>query len=378
MERGSLRGIALFRWGAWAWMATVVVLNRDDLEHPWIAWSLVAAALAVTTAATVTARTDPYRLLSPPAILVELVLGATLQFAGGWAYRADPFSSSHALGSAWPLAGVFTAGVRMGALPAAISGALLGVARVLQPVTAGTPLADVDRSQWFSVASTVILYTLAGAIGGHVTKLLDRYARDVSSARARAEVARTLHDGVLQTLTIIERRTDDPQLARLAREQERDLRAWLFDDPLGAGSAAGAENESHHLGPMLLSAAARFESTFGGRVDVVLAPDLPSVRAASGDALAGAVGEALINAGKHARATTLTIYAEPADPAGLGGSTGIVCSIRDDGDGFDTAATIEGVGLARSIRGRVEDAGGRVEIDSRVGGGTEVRVWLPA
>jgi len=369
-----LRGIALFRWGAWAWMATVVVLNRDDLRRPWVAWLLVAAALAVTVAATVTVRSDPHRLLSTPAILGELALGCALQFAGGLAYGADPFSSAHSLGSAWPLAGVFTAGSRMGALPAALAGSALGIARVFQPIAAGTPLADVERSQWFSVASTVILYTLAGGVGGHVTKLLDRYERDIGAARARDEVARTLHDGVLQTLLIIERRADNPQLARLAREQERDLRAYLFggslfDDVPSAPHRGGVSD----LGPSLWAAAARFEDSFTGRVDVVLAPDLPRCKAPIGDALVGAVGEALTNAGKHAHAAHVTIYVEPADDG-----NGIACSVRDDGSGFDVGTTREGVGLSQSIRGRLAEVGGSVEIESRAGAGTEVRLWLPS
>ena len=90
------------------------------------------------------------------------------------------------------------------------------------------------------------------------------------------------------------------------------------------------------------------------------------------EALTGAVGEALTNAGKHGRASRVTVFTEP-DDAGAG----VVCSVHDDGRGFDVAQAREGVGLSRSIRGRMEEVGGRVEIDSRPGSGTEVRLWLP-
>ncbi len=89
-------------------------------------------------------------------------------------------------------------------------------------------------------------------------------------------------------------------------------------------------------------------------------------------ALTGAAGEALVNAGKHGRASKVQVYVEPEE----GG--GVFCSVKDDGVGFDPASTVEGVGLSRSIRGRVTDAGGRVEIVSAPGDGTEVLLWLPS
>ena len=54
-------------------------------------------------------------------------------------------------------------------------------------------------------------------------------------AQERAEVAAHVHDSVLHTLTLIQRNAEDPrEVARLARAQERELRAWLYR-PEGTG-----------------------------------------------------------------------------------------------------------------------------------------------
>jgi signal transduction histidine kinase len=89
-------------------------------------------------------------------------------------------------------------------------------------------------------------------------------------------------------------------------------------------------------------------------------------------AVAGAVGEALTNAAKHGDAGHATIYAEAGDDGGL------FCSVKDDGHGFDPATTPEGVGLSRSIRGRLADVGGTASVDSRPGRGAEVVLRVPS
>ena len=49
-------------------------------------------------------------------------------------------------------------------------------------------------------------------------------------AEERSQMAAHVHDSVLQTLALIQRSADDPQnVVRLARAQERELRAWLFE-----------------------------------------------------------------------------------------------------------------------------------------------------
>jgi len=177
-------------------------------------------------------------------------------------------------------------------------------------------------------------------------------------------VAVKLHDGVLQTLAVIQRRSDDPELVDLAHEQDRDLRDYL----------AGSRSAQPGLTASLRNAAALYERRHGARAEVVIADDIVEPDPDVIEAVAGAVGEALANAGKHSGAERVVVYAEPDDGPG---ATGLFVSVKDNGIGFDVDAVNERIGMRDSIRSRIESIGGRVEISSRPGRGTEVRLWAP-
>ena len=77
-------------------------------------------------------------------------------------------------------------------------------------------------------------------------------------SQERAELAAHLHDSVLQTLALMQKRADDPrEVAALARAQERELRAWLAGRSPAEGErslaaaleAAAADVEQRHASP---------------------------------------------------------------------------------------------------------------------------------
>jgi signal transduction histidine kinase len=363
MERSVVRGLAVFRWAAWAWMALVLLLGRNQLRpgRELAAVALVGAALAVTVLTTTLLRVRPAQLLHPAVVLTELAVGVGLLVGDGIVYEeGHVFSTQQSLGVAWPLFGVLSAGVAFGAVGGAVAGTAVGLARLAGTLSNGVALDEITGGRVASHVTTTLVHALAGAMIGYVVGLLRRAEREVSTARAREEIARTLHDGVLQTLAVVERRATDPDLARLAREQERELREWL----LGSVPA-----QATGLAPALRQAAARFEDAYGGRAEVLVPDDLPPLGNEATAALAGAVGEALTNAGKHGSAERVTVYVEPEDD-------GVFCSVKDDGCGFDPASTPEGMGMRQSIRARMTEVGGRVEISAAPGRGAEVRLWL--
>lgn len=372
LVRSLLGGVAAFRWVAWAWLAVVLVVTRGELARGALAVALASAALAVTVVLTLMLGRGPGRLLSPGFITAELAVAIALSLGDGLAYDA-PHPQS--LGSAWPLAGILTAGIAWAGRGGAIAGAAVGLARLGGTLLSATgPGEDTP----ISALSTIVLYALAGGAAGFATVRLREAERRISIAQAREEVARTLHDGVLQTLAVVQRRAGDPSLARLAREQERELREYLFD----VGPAGGGD-----LGTRLRAVAARFEDRFDGRATVVVDPDVATPAPLVVDALVGAVSEALANAGKHGHATRVTVYVGPgqdAHPAvrdGVGDrrdlGRGLACSVKDDGVGFEPGDVVEGVGVTRSMRARIDEVGGHLVIDANPGHGTEVRLWVP-
>jgi signal transduction histidine kinase len=177
-------------------------------------------------------------------------------------------------------------------------------------------------------------------------------------SQERAEVAAHLHDSVLQTLALMQKRIDDPrEIAALARRQERELRAWL-----NGRRATGEET----VALALESAAAEVEEAHGVPIEVVAVGDAPLDEQAR--ALVAAAREAMVNAVKFAGPAAL--YAEVD-------AERIEVFVRDRGPGFDPAAVpADRRGLSESIVGRMERHGGRAVVHTAPGAGTEVELVM--
>lgn len=361
MEKAVLRGLAAFRWVAWVWLVAMLVVGRHNLARPEIALAAATAALAMCAWANSLLHARPSVLLDRSVVVVEVLLGASLLFLDGVVAEHDTlFTTRQSLGSAFPFTGILSAGIAGGPVAGVAAALFFGLARVGGVLVNGAAISDTGRV--LSLLNMTVFYALTGGVAGYLVRRLLRDEEELATANARAEMARTLHDGVLQTLALVARRVDDPALARMARETERDLRDFLV------GTKVGPNDDD--VETTLRQLAAQCEDRFGPRVTVVVADDLPTLPPVTRSVLVGAVTEALNNAGKHAAATTVNVYVEPQDD-------GVFCSVRDDGEGFDLNATTDGMGLRESIRARVDAAGGTTTVKSRLGDGTEVCVWLP-
>jgi signal transduction histidine kinase len=178
----------------------------------------------------------------------------------------------------------------------------------------------------------------------------------------RAELAARVHDSVLQTLALIQREAGDPRrVASLARRQERELRAWLYPD--------GTRVEGDSLSSALEAAATEIEELHGVRVELVRSGDCPLDDRV--DALVLAAREAMTNAARHSGTDEVSVFAEANDGD-------VVVYVRDRGAGFDPAAVpADRRGLAQSIRGRLERAGGTATVTAAPGAGAEIELRVP-
>jgi signal transduction histidine kinase len=215
------------------------------------------------------------------------------------------------------------------------------------------------------VLLAVVVVVVAGAL--ILAPWWVRLVRGLTAERAerirsqeRAEMAAHLHDSVLQTLALMQRRAGDPrEVASLARRQERELRAWL-----NGRREAGAVT----LASSLEAAAAEVEEAHGVAVDVVAVGDAPLDPRVEG--LVAAAREALVNAAKFAGGAPISLYAEAEDGR-------MIVYVRDRGPGFDPGAVpADRRGLRESIVGRMARHGGRALVHTAPGEGTEIELVI--
>lgn len=241
-----------------------------------------------------------------------------------------------------------------------IGGIVLVVLGVFLLVGRDVPMEDLVRS---AIAALAVLVGAALVLAPWWLRLV-RELGDERAARAReserADIAAHLHDGVLQTLALIRRQSDDAEeVARLARAQERELREWLYDDRRTPGTSLVSD---------LRAVVAEVEDTRAVAVDVVVVGDC--VPDAGTEALLQATREALVNAVTHGEAP-YSLYLEVVENQ-------VEVFVRDHGAGFqiDTVPT-DRFGVRESIIGRVMRRGGTATVQSRPGRGTEVHLCLP-
>ncbi|MFN2536757.1 MAG: MacS family sensor histidine kinase [Mycobacteriales bacterium] len=215
-----------------------------------------------------------------------------------------------------------------------------------------------------ATVNSIVLLILGGTVVGYLVTIGRRaekaYAEAVRLAAETSErerLARSVHDGVLQTLALVARTSTDPSLVSMATGQEQALRRLVTEAP--------------SVGTGLTDLRTLLPARPG--VEVAAPASAVALPAPVAHELAAAIGACVDNALQHGGSTAWVLVEDLA--------SSVVVSVRDDGPGVSperlAAAAAEGrMGVARSIRGRIEDLGGTVTVDSAPGQGTEVEICV--
>ena len=354
LDTALWRAIAVYRLAALIYAAASMAVFTDTYARPVLGWA-VLAGMAVWTAAAAFLYADPRRrgwpLLAADLLLTVAALLSSLLVLMPERIEAGDPTLTVSWAAAPLMAWAVHAGWRGGAAAA------LGVGAAVLVERGGASQATVN---------SLVLLLLVGTVVGYVVTLARQaevaYAQAVQLQAATAErerLSRTVHDGVLQALALVSRRSSDPELATLAAEQESSLRRLV------AGPSVALPVGEADLRPLLPSGA---DLHVAAPASPVLLP-APVARE-----LAAAVAAAVHNARTHGGGTAWLLVEDEPDA--------VTVTVRDDGPGIapgrlDQAEQEGRLGVAQSIRGRVADLGGTVSVESTPGQGTEVELHVP-
>lgn len=361
--RGLWRGVDVFRCLALVYATWSLWQRHGQVAHLATAVGILAVIAAWTLLQTV----RPMRIVR--AYAVELALGccallATRLVDHEWVITGG----ARTIPTIWPSAAIVGFAILRGWRGGV--GAALAVA-TFSFLEVGDPTPN-------TISNSVFGLLLGGCIGYCVDLARSSHATlaeamRVSAARAeRDRLARTVHDGVLQTLAFIHRRGTDlggeaATLGAMAGEQERILRTLVSEPDL-------EEVERIAAGDADLCTSLRHIEADGVHL-ITPADPIPLPRRIARE-LVAAVEAALDNVRRHAGEAAEAWVLLDDD------GRGVSVTIRDSGTGVPAGRLEEALGegrlgVASSIRGRLSDLGGTASVTSGPGGGTTVELRVP-
>lgn len=369
VETQMMRALAVLRAVMLVFAIGVNAVRWSDFELPLLAFT-VLAVMVVWSAGVTWLYDDPARR-RPWVFGLDLLIAVLAMYSS---VLVEPLSMRelHAptVPTYWVAAAVLAVAVHRGATGGLLAALVICFADVTVRVEVTT-----------STVGNVFLMLLAALVVGFVSTLLRRSAVERAQAQRlaaavseRERLARAVHDGVLQVLSMVQRRAAEPgsgiaDLGRLAGEQEATLRALVHTAAHdGAGLAAAARSGS--------DLAAGLGGLASPRV-TVSTPARPVVLPhAVVTELLAVVSACLDNVDAHVGvdAPVWILLEDGVDE--------VAVSVRDAGPGIAAgrlhAAYGEGrMGVSKSICGRMEDLGGRADLVTAPGQGTEWELRVP-
>jgi signal transduction histidine kinase len=367
VETTLFRALAVLRFVVLVFGIAINLVKWEGLQRPLVT-ALCLAVMAGWTAFATWAYDEPRRrhapLLVADLLIAVVLIGMTLVTQSD-----EQLENLSTLPSFWVMAVVLAWGVHWGWVGGLVAAAAVSAA----DIAIRTELTQTN-------IGNIFLLMIGGPLLGYASQLLkemsaarDRAERQAAAAAERARLARAVHDGVLQVLSLVQRRGRElggeaAELGRLAGEQEVALRALVqHQDPPDPDTAT--TDASVDLAQDL--------AMLGSRTVTVSVPGSPvTLSAVRAHEVASVVRACLDNVARHVG---------PDAPAwvlleDLGDS--LVVTVRDEGPGIpdgrlDEAAREGRLGVRESICGRVADLGGTADLVTSPGQGTEWEITLP-
>jgi signal transduction histidine kinase len=390
VEQPLWHALTAYRILTMVYAVLLFVYARDTYEHPWVAVGYLAV-LAVWTLATLPSVANAVSC-TRRFLAADLTIAVVGILITGLADAQAQHVDGPTLPSIWAAGPVLAFAIKGGWRWACVASSFVAVADLVERGDPGRDTLHNVLLVW--VASIAIGYVVEVARASERT--LARALEIEATTRERERLARDIHDSVLQVLAMVQRRGtalggEAEELGRMAGEQEVALRTLVssglvptarasrdaaheatvrsldLDCPLGRGKQADAEPCDLRS---LLAPFTNSRVTFAEPgAPVLLAP-------AAAMELTAAVSAALDNVRKHAGADAnawILVEDWPDE---------VIVTVRDEGPGIPEGrlAQAEGegrLGVALSIRGRLRELGGKAEVISVPGQGTEVELRVP-
>lgn len=361
------RGLVGYRVLAWAYAAGLVAVNHPYYRSPGVAL-VVLALMAVWTVLSSVGYLGTVRWMPHAGPLAGVDACLTIGAVACTPLVETPeriAAGAPVLPSVWVAAPAVALALVYGAVGGLAGALLLQGAVVLVRGRLGT--AEVTDLTLMVAAALAVGYA-ATVLRRSVERM--RQATELRAAMVERErLGRSIHDGVLQVLSQVRRRSAElggaaAELGLLAGEQEVALRTLVTTGP-PAEQPAGQ-----------LDVAAGLVALATPNVTVSVPGDPVPLPTHAGDEVLAAVRAALANVRAHVGADA------PAWVLVEDLGERVEVSVRDDGPGIPEGrlgeAEAEGrMGVARSIRGRIEDLGGSASCATGPGLGCEWTFEVP-
>ncbi|WP_235946196.1 MacS family sensor histidine kinase [Metallococcus carri] len=357
------RAAQVFRFASLLYAGAVQYRVNQYYAHRSLSWVVFALVLVWSGIAAVLYSTERRRR---PIVIVEVVVTLVLMSSTLLVGPASYFQHHQVVPTSfWSTNAVVSVALLAGPWWGMASAAVVGL----------SALAICGQLTNISFDATLPILLAVGLALGYGSRVvrqaqerLEQAIRLEAATHERERLAREVHDTTLQVLAYVKRRGSEiggatTELATLAGDQESALRRLL------SRQAAGPLDTDGDLAAALQRALPA-DVTFSAPADPIRLP------AATLSELVAAVSAALDNTARHAGpgARSFVLVED------LGGE--VVVTVRDDGSGMPhgrlAEARAEGrLGVSSSIEGRLTALGGRAEVVTAPGEGTEWELTVP-